>query len=97
MEYITAQMGVDMTLNSKLFANISITALQNFQLYENHTINNRFAMNKLKRVLHSMSFILTGMIISSLWIIRTDAWKIYLPICLVCITFSMDIAPNKQE
>lgn len=48
-------------------------------------------MKKIKGFLNTTAIITSGMIASSFWITKTDNWRIYLPICLMCIVFGQSL------
>lgn len=50
---------------------------------------NFIIMKTIKRYLLTLIGILLGMILSSLWIVHDDSWKILLPIILFLLTFNM--------
>jgi len=43
----------------------------------------------MKRVLSLFTLILSGLLLSSLWILENDEWKIYLPLILISISLFM--------
>ena len=49
-------------------------------------------MKTVKRFISTIAIIMSGMIISSLWINPVDEnWKLCLPICLCCITLRQSL------
>jgi len=43
-------------------------------------------MRKFRKMLVTMATILSGTVMSSLWLTHNDNWKITLPIALFCLT-----------
>jgi len=54
-------------------------------------------MKKTTMFLNTLAIFISGMIISSLWITKTNNWKLYLPICLACIILSQSINNCKDR
>jgi hypothetical protein len=61
-----------------------------------HRFNNLIKMKKARKMLNTVALITSGMLLSSLWISKSEMWKIYLPICLAAIAFSLSFQEDSN-
>jgi len=53
--------------------------------------------NAIKRFLIVVATILTGSLMMNMWVTKTDNWKLYLPIIILCIVLERFISMEENE